>query len=104
MFNLGAQINENKGIRRVSKRLVEVYQDLDPALSEADKRKTAIANLFAELDEDQKIGDLQLLEKYRQELLYLNAGDAKQRETALKAFYQKYPHLDPNNFAYTVQR
>ena len=104
MFNLGAQINENKGIRRVSKRLVEEYQDLDPALSEDKRRGTALANLVAKLDEEEKIGDLKLLEKYRRDLFNLNAGDAEQRENSLKAFYQKYPHLDPKNLLYSVQR
>ena len=103
-FNLGAQINENKGIRRVSKRLVEEYQDLDSALPEDKRRGTALANLVAKLDEEQKIGDLKLLGKYQQELFNLNVGDAEQRENSLKAFYQKYPYLDPKNLLYAVQR
>ena len=104
MFNLGAQINENKGIRRVSKRLVEEYQDLDSTLPEDKRRGTALANLVAKLDEEQKIGDLKLLGKYQQELFNLNVGDAEQRENSLKAFYQKYPYLDPKNLLYAVQR
>ena len=104
MFNLGAQINENKGIRRISKRLVEEYQDLDPALSEAERRGTALSNLVEKLDEEEKIGDLKLLEKYRRDLFDLNVGDAEQRENSLKAFYQKYPYLDPKNLLYSVQR
>ena len=98
-YNKGAQINENNGLKRVVKRVVKAYQDLDQVDNEQQRRQSAIDKVVDDLIDEEKIGDRAVLDKYGQEIFALVGGD----KSRLKAFYEKYPHLNPKILAYAVQ-
>jgi hypothetical protein len=99
-FNKGAQINENNGLTRVSKRIVAAYQDLGQIDNEMERRRLAIAQVQDDLINEDKIGDKAVLDKYGEEIFAFSGGDADKQKAA---FYRKYPHLNPKILAYTVQ-
>ena len=99
-FNKGAQINENNGLTRVSKRIVAAYQDLGQIDNEMERRRQAIAQVRSDLLDEDKIGDKAVLDKYGEEIFAFSGGDADKQKAA---FYRKYPHLNPKILAYTVQ-
>ena len=99
-FNKGAQMNENNGLTRVSKRIVAAYKDLGQIDNEMERRRQAISKVKKDLLDEEKIGDKAVLDKYGEEIFAFSGGDADKQKAE---FYRKYPHLNPKILAYTVQ-